>query len=241
VDGACEPQVCDDDGACESGEDCGNCPADCISGTTSGAECGNGVCEAGNGEDCVSCPLDCNGVQSGKPSNRFCCGDGGGQNPLPCSNPVCSTGGWSCTDEPVAGGSYCCGDLVCEGNEDSNNCSIDCGAAPFCGDATCDPSEDECNCATDCGAPPATETNCTDGFDEDCDGGADCNDPTADCDGHPACSSSCGNGTCDAGEDCNTCSSDCDSKVNGPQSGRYCCGNGVLEGPEGDGRCDGNP
>ncbi len=28
---------------------------------------------------------------------------------------------------------------------------------------------------------------------------------------------------------------------NGPPSGRYCCGNGVVEGPEGDGRCDGNP
>ena len=30
-------------------------------------------------------------------------------------------------------------------------------------------------------------------------------------------------------------------EFDGPPSGRYCCGNGVLEGPEGDGRCDGNP
>ncbi|TDJ55177.1 MAG: DUF1566 domain-containing protein [Planctomycetota bacterium] len=48
-------------------------------------------------------------------------------------------------------------------------------------------------------------------------------------------------GICDPGEDCETCGNDCDSKTNGPPSGRYCCGNGVVEGPEGDGRCDGNP
>jgi hypothetical protein len=49
-------------------------------------------------------------------------------------------------------------------------------------------------------------------------------------------------GTCDPGEDCENCAGDCDSKTNGPPSGRYCCGNGTLEGPEGDGTiCDGNP
>lgn len=48
-------------------------------------------------------------------------------------------------------------------------------------------------------------------------------------------------GVCDAGEDCDTCPQDCDSKKNGHPSGRYCCGNVIAEGPEGDGRCDGNP
>jgi len=47
------------------------------------------------------------------------------------------------------------------------------------------------------------------------------------------------NGNCDPGEDCETCD-DCDGKTNGPPSGRYCCGNGVSEPPEADGRCDGN-
>lgn len=47
-------------------------------------------------------------------------------------------------------------------------------------------------------------------------------------------------GVCAPGEDCESCPSDCDSKTNGRPSGRYCCGNGVQEGPEGDGRCDGN-
>jgi hypothetical protein len=27
----------------------------------------------------------------------------------------------------------------------------------------------------------------------------------------------------------------------GKPSGRYCCGNGIPEDPESDGRCDGNP
>jgi endonuclease I len=176
----CIPLDCDNDGVCESGEDCNNCPADCISGT-GGAACGNGVCEAGDGEDCVSCPADCNGIQTGKPSGRFCCGATEG-----CGDSRCTTGGWMCTTEPQ-GTSYCCGDFVCEGAEDGYNCEIDCGAQPYCGDGTCDPDEDQCNCPDDCGFPPATEIDCTDGLDEDCDGAADCDDPTGDCDADPAC------------------------------------------------------
>jgi len=34
------------------------------------------------------------------------------------------------------------------------------------------------------------------------------------------------------GEDCENCD-DCPGVQNGPPSGRYCCGNGVIEGPEG--------
>ena len=74
---------CNGNGICDDGEDCNGCPSDCIKGTTSGAVCGNGKCEAGNGEDCLSCPSDCNGSQGGKPQNRYCCGDGAG-----CRRPV---------------------------------------------------------------------------------------------------------------------------------------------------------
>jgi hypothetical protein len=69
-----------------------------------GASCGNGICEAGNGEDCVSCAADCNGKQNGNPNGRFCCGDGDGQNPVPCSDPRCTSGGLQCTETPVPGG-----------------------------------------------------------------------------------------------------------------------------------------
>lgn len=195
---------CCGNGTCELGEDCTTCSTDCISGTTSGAVCGNGLCEAGDGEDCVSCPDDCNGKQNGRPTNRFCCGDGDGQNPLPCGDATCSTGGWSCTDTPASSGSYCCGNLTCEGAEDFTNCDVDCDA-PFCGDGSCDPGEDQCTCEADCGSPPPTETNCSDGVDNDCDGMTDVDDPDCDCGlrgdacstGADCCSGNCKrNGTC---------------------------------------------
>ncbi len=234
--------TCDDDGICEVGEDCNSCANDCISGSTSGASCGNGICEAGNGEDCVSCAADCRGVQNGKPSNRYCCGDGGGQNPILCSDgdgSVCNSGGFSCADVPAVGGSYCCGDFICEGVEDSSNCALDCGAPAFCGDGTCDPGEDECSCSADCGTPPGSEAGfCTDGIDNDCGGGTDCND--ADCSGDPACQSSCGDGVCDSSsENCVSCPQDCNGVQNGKPSNRFCCGDGGGTNPVGcgDSRC----
>jgi subtilisin family serine protease len=210
----CVPLVCDDDGTCETGEDCNNCSGDCISGSGGGgADCGNGICEAGDGEDCVSCPADCNGVQTGKPSGRFCCGDGDGSNPAPCSDSLCSTGGYECTNVPAGGASYCCGDDICEGAEDGFNCEIDCGAPAVCGDDNCDPGEDSCNCASDCGAAPSTETNCTNGLDDDCDTFTDCDDG-ADCGAHPACDTTCADtgDSCSVNGDC--CSNKCFKRTN---------------------------
>lgn len=52
----------------------------------------------------------------------------------------------------------------------------------------------------------------------------------------------CGNALCQPGEDCVTCLQDCPAKSTGPASGRYCCGNGILESAEGNGSiCGGNP
>ena len=123
VEGSCTTPVCDGDGLCESGEDCDNCPDDCPSG--SGPQCGNGICEAGDGEDCLSCAADCNGTQKGKPSLRFCCGDGDGTGAVTCGDDRCTSGGWTCTDLPTL--PFCCGDGTCEGAEDTAQCSIDCG------------------------------------------------------------------------------------------------------------------
>lgn len=117
--------------------------------------------------------------------------------------------------------------------------AIPSGPPPACGDGTCNGTETTCSCAADCGAPPATETTCGDGNDDDCDGTTDCAD--SDCASAPACSTTCGNGTCDAGESCTTCSADCAGVTGGAPSKRYCCGDGIAQGPEGDGTvCDGN-
>jgi hypothetical protein len=197
--------ACDNDGVCEPGEDCTSCPNDCFAGT--GAFCGNDVCEAADGEDCVSCPEDCNGKQTGKPSNRYCCGDGDGQNPVDCNDPRCTGDGNTCTNDPAV--PSCCGDGICEGTEDGYNCEVDCGPPPYCGDGNCDPNEDPCSCPDDCGAPPANEVpgaTCNDGVDNDCDGLTDCAD-IVDCGTDPACDCLPKGAACTADNEC--CSNWC--------------------------------
>jgi len=199
VNDVCVPLVCDDDGTCESGEDCDNCPNDCISGSSGGAVCGNGVCEAGDGEDCVSCPSDCNGVQTGRPSGRFCCGATEG-----CGDSRCTSSGWSCTETPSSGSSYCCGDLICEGDEDATNCAIDCAFT--------------CSVAADCDDGVAcTDDECIGGVCSNTANDANCPDDglfctgTEYCDAVAGCSST--GDPCAAGETCNETTDTCDQST----------------------------
>ena len=252
--------ICDNDGSCEPGEDCDWCSNDCAQPGV--AACGNGVCETAGGEDCLSCPNDCNGLQSGKGSKQYCCGDGAGNNPIGCSDARCNSDGFVCDSSPIPGS--CCGDGVCEGSESTANCVADCGYPPYCGDGNCDPNEDSCNCLDDCGPPSALESVCDDGWDDDCDGVTDCDD--SDCDWHPACqcdddgscevgedcnncpgdcgvtsAATCGNGVCEAGdgEDCLSCPADCNGVQSGKGSRQFCCGDGAGNNPAGcsDSRC----
>jgi len=134
-------------GFCQPGESCDGtggtvaCPSDCnIDTVTDGGTpgvCGNGTCEPSFGEDCLSCPADCNGKQKGKPSSRFCCGDGDGQNPIICSDgdgTVCNQGGFLCGT--VTGGTpatVCCGDGFCDAaNGECSVCERDCSRSPSC-------------------------------------------------------------------------------------------------------------
>ena len=221
TDFACVVASCNDNGVCETGEDCLGCPGDCRAG--SGAACGNGVCEPGGGENCLTCPVDCNGQQGGKPSGRFCCGDGSGSSPVGCGDSRCASDGFACSNDSVA--DWCCGDGVCTG------------------------SESGCNCAVDCGTPPRAEvigSTCNDAFDNDCDGLVDCDEP--ECTEDPACSTCDGDGVCELGENCVSCPTDCRGKIRsfrslGSRTSReYCCGNGVLEDVELERAiCDGNP
>jgi len=199
--------VCDNDGVCETEEDCEGCPNDCISG--SGATCGNGVCESADGEDCANCPQDCRGKQNARSGGRFCCGAGGGEGPVGCGDRRCTYGEWDCEDLPTA--PSCCGDLACEGIENGSSCELDCGPLPFCGDGVCDGGEDSCSCESDCGLAPLSESFCSDGVDDDCDGWTDCSD-SADCASDPACSQICEplRALCSTDEDC--CSHQCKSR-----------------------------
>jgi len=187
VDGACvnEPSsFCCGDLVCELGEDCDSCPDDCVGQDGADPGCGNGYCEPGSGEDCLSCPTDCRGKQNGKPGNRYCCGDGDGENPVGCEDSRCSGGGFLCSD--ILPGGYCCGDTDCDLGENSSNCVLDCGVCV-----------------------PSTE-DCTNGVDDDCDSVVDCAD--SDCSGDPACASSCSpsGASCSANDDC--CSLRCKGK-----------------------------
>lgn len=121
--------TCNLNGSCDAGESCITCLDDCPSGSFPGtATCGNNVCETADGENCVTCPGDCNGVQGGKPSDRYCCGDGGGANPIGCEDNRC--GGSQCTATPVQDGTYCCGNAACENGETSLTCELDCPTPP---------------------------------------------------------------------------------------------------------------
>ena len=210
----CFPIVCDDDGVCEAGEDCYTCPGDCFMG--SGALCGNGVCEAADGEDCVSCPDDCNGYVEGKPSGRYCCGDGTAKYGVTCGDSRCTDGGNTCTTDPAA--PSCCGDGLCEGDEDAVNCVVDCGCT--------DPAE--CDDANEC-----TVDDCVDGICENlpvadgtiCGGGICCtgvcvspvcsDDP--ECEDQEAC-------TVDTCADAGTCSASCDNTWPSCGLSDGCCG-----------------
>jgi hypothetical protein len=210
--GVCQPSACNGNGVCDNAESCATCPSDCPYST--GASCGNGICEIGNGEDCLSCGTDCNGRQSGRPGHRFCCGDGAGQNPVGCDDNRCTASGFECTEEPV--GQSCCGDGACTGGESPASCSADCASAvPSCGDGQCSGSETSCSCSTDCGPGDAAESDCGDGADEDCDGDADCDDE--DCAGHPECEPCLPLGApCMANAEC------CSLKCSGPSGNKTC-------------------
>ena len=166
TDDTCTSSICSNDpapgccgnGTCETGEDCNSCADDCIGGGGGTSLCGDGACDDLT-EDCLTCPEDCRGKQNGRPGNRFCCGDGGGENPVDCTDGRCNSSGFTC-GTPVP---FCCGDGPCEGAEDNVNCAIDCSA---CGNGTCDPGEDNANCPQDCplcitiGNPCGNDSDC---------------------------------------------------------------------------------
>ena len=126
-----DPANCVVNGVCDFGEDCVSCPLDCAQ--VSGALCGNGLCEGGDGEDCSSCPEDCAGKTKGK--NAFCCGGDIGCG-VDANDDRCVDAGANLFCRMDLRVSACCGDALCEGQEDVQGqnpdtyCQIDCNPVP---------------------------------------------------------------------------------------------------------------
>eukprot|EP00053_Salpingoeca_punica_P014529 m.132106 g.132106 ORF g.132106 m.132106 type:complete len:939 (-) comp16478_c0_seq5:33-2849(-) len=109
--------LCNRNQVCDAGEDCYSCPDDCA--ISSGARCGNGLCEITDGETCQNCAADCAGSVGGS----FCCGLTAG-NATSCTDARCTTQGFHCTAMQQV--PACCGDGVCEGGETLAACKRDC-------------------------------------------------------------------------------------------------------------------
>jgi len=123
---------CDDDGACEPGENSFNCPNDCY--------CGNPTIDPGE---------QCEGTNLNNQTCELQGFPGGGT--LSCNNSTCQFDFSGCI------GGVCDNDDQCElsQGENSSNCSNDC----YCGDGVCEPGE---NCPADCGGGPGSAITCTD-------------------------------------------------------------------------------
>jgi len=179
-----EPVVCDDglycngiefcvNGVCTDTEDpCGDgfvCEEE--SDTCTLESCGDGVC--GDVENCDNCPADCISSSTGGTCDTCFKGKCDG---------VChpQKDDASCSDCPQ---SYCCGDGVCNGEEDSYRCERDCGPPPdpeICDDVIDNDQDGKIDCAdSDCfgdvACQPVPEI-CHDGIDNDQDGKIDCAD-----------------------------------------------------------------
>jgi hypothetical protein len=150
VDSVCEPGIppsCGDDGLfcngsefCdEAGDACASTGDPCATGTICDegqdlcipSDCGNGTCDLG--ENCATCPDDC---ASGQGSTCEDCWKGecdGSCHPVK-DGPNCA----DCLPN------YCCGDGVCEGEETTGNCAVDCSAS------ACVPVKKTCDCDGEC-------------------------------------------------------------------------------------------
>ena len=125
--GLCEPhQVCDNDGNCEAGEDCNNCPNDCRQKTT-GAPNSRYCCD-GNLLDCGDGRCSEEGWLCG---GSVCIGD------QDCDDGLFCNGAETCVGESCQGGSDPCPGQGCD--EANDMCVVACGGnkAPCSNNSDC--------------------------------------------------------------------------------------------------------
>jgi hypothetical protein len=130
--GKCDPPVCDNDGICEAGEDCNNCPNDCRQKTT-GNPNGRYCCDGDVLPDCGDARCSEEGWSCGDSSctNDFDCDDG-----LYCNGPE------KCVGDSCQEGIDPCPGQDCD--EDTDQC-VTCGGnkAPCSVDGDC--CSNKCN------------------------------------------------------------------------------------------------
>jgi len=152
--------ACDNDGLCESGEDCSNCPNDCII----GGYCGDGICDPSK-ENCITCASDCLGKTNGRWDRQYCCGDGDTWYPFGCDE-RCRENGLQCGEVTPS----CCGNGVKEGAEKCDGSDF---GVTLCSDFGCTGGELTCteNCTID--AFSCTDCRCG-GKNAPCSDNSDC-------------------------------------------------------------------
>ena len=115
----------------------------------------DGACEAG--EDCYNCPNDCRQKTNGSPSSRYCCdGDLTDCGDTRCNESgwTCGDGGGGCTSDPECDdGQFCNGAETCSGT----SCQGGSDPCPGqgCDEGTdqcvsCSPGKDPCSVNSDC-------------------------------------------------------------------------------------------
>ena len=128
----CIPLACNNDGTCDNGEDCLNCPNDCIGKQNGNPNrqfcCGDGTCE--KSEDSLNCAVDCGASAS-------------------CGDTVCDPGEDSC------GCQIDCGPPATSETSCTNGVDDDCNGAVDCAGSVCDGTVD---CPTCLGTGASCDT-----------------------------------------------------------------------------------
>jgi len=148
------------DNICNNSETDSSCPSDCGSGSSISGYCGDNVCDSN--EDPNSCSSDCGGGST----PNYCDGICGNGEDSSCPGD-CGTTSSSCPSTLANdyGGSYTCSSTCSGGcNYDGEGCPSTCweSTAGYCGDNVCDSNEDSNSCSVDCGSVQGTRVGGTD-------------------------------------------------------------------------------
>ena len=240
--------------SCTSGDGC--CPSGCnsINDNDCSVNCGNGICESG--ENCGNCLADCSCPSgeiccSGSCTTPPCSLNSDCNDYNSCTTDICNSAGTcsascsntqivSCINNDGCCPSGCnsindndcsvnCGNGICESGENCGNCLVDCpcpsGEICCSGSCTTPPCSlnSDCNdynsCTTDiCNSAGTCSASCSNTQIVSCINNDGCCPSGCNSINDNDCSVNCGNGICESGENCGNCLVDCPCP-----SGEICC------------------